>query len=105
MSIPILHVGDVGTVIQITITDATSGSVVDISSASTKNFLFRKPDNSVITHPATFVTTGADGKLQYTMIAGDLDQSGSWAIEAYLVLTAWSGYSNWAFFTVDAHIV
>ena len=56
----------------------------DISSAVTTNFLFQKPDGSVLTVDASFKTDGTDGKLSYTTTNNDLDQIGLWRWQAYI---------------------
>ncbi len=90
MAITILeevHKSDIGTTIIITVKDGAA--IVDISSATTKNIKIKKPVSStVLTKTGTFTTDGTDGKLQYTTIAGDLDEVGVYNVQAYLVLPA-----------------
>lgn len=65
------------------------GQVVDVSSATTKKILFKKPDGSTFIKDATFVVAGADGKIYYDSEAGDLDVPGAgWEYQGYVVLTA-----------------
>lgn len=84
-----IHIEDIGTQFIITIND---GSVaVDLSTASTKQIIFRKPSGSKITKNASFVNTGSDGKIKYTTLSGDLDEAGYWKIQVYLVI----GSNSW----------
>lgn len=90
-----IHVSDLGTVFDITIQD--DGSFVDISgvtgAGSTKELIFVKPDETKVTQTAVFNgDAGAFGVIQYTTIAGDLDQHGRWQIQAYLV---WPAGNTW----------
>lgn len=81
---PELHVGDIGTVITVTVNEG--GSAADISTfTATKDFIIRKPDGSVVTWSASFMTDGTDGKVQYSIVNGDLDQEGWYQIEVALV--------------------
>ncbi len=80
-----VHVGDIGTVFQVTIKDGTS--VVDISSATTLQIIFKKPDGSRATKTAVLVNSGTDGKMKYTTIANDLDRQGSWRLQGRVVMS------------------
>lgn len=87
-----IHVGDVGTVFEVTVQE--NGVALNISTATTKQILLRKPDGTVLTKSAAFVTNGTDGKISYTTIAGDLSSEGQWKIQAYIVLTTGSWHSD-----------
>jgi len=101
-----IFVGDIGTIFEATIKDQ-AGAVVDISTATTKQILFKKPTGVVLTKTASFTTTGSDGKIRYTTIAGDLDVSGVWSTtnpgwqwEAYVVMPSGSWHSDICQFSV-----
>ena len=83
-----IHVGDIGTVFEVTLKDeGNSPEIVDISTATVKELIFRAPNGTVTTHAAAFTTDGTDGKLQYTTIsASDLSISGDWRIQVHIVL-------------------
>lgn len=85
------RVGDVGTVLRITVTEG--GAPVDISSATTKQIKLRDPSGNVSTKTASFYSDGSDGIIQYTTVDGDLDEAGTWHLQAYLAITGWTGYS------------
>lgn len=97
-----IRVGDVGIAFKVTISDCET--IVDISSASTKQILLYKPDGTVLTKTASFFTDGTDGILTYSTISGDIDLAGFWRIEAYVVLGASQYYSEIARFRVYNHL-
>jgi hypothetical protein len=90
MSTP--HVNDFGTTFQITLTDA-DGVAVDVSSATTKQILFEKPDGTALTKIAAFLTDGTDGIIQWIATAGVLVDFGLWKIQGR-VLAAGFQYSS-----------
>lgn len=77
-----IHVGDVGTVFQATIKDE-AGAVVDVSTASTLELVFNKPDETPVVKTAVHVSDGVDGQIKYISIAADIDQAGSWRVQGY----------------------
>ena len=77
---------DFGTVFQFTIKD--SDVVVNLSSATTKQIIFTKPDGTKLTKTASFLTDGTDGIIYYTTISGDLDTCGVWQSQASLVFAS-----------------
>lgn len=99
MSCPEIHVGDVGTQFTITILDQDDVAV-DLSGYSTKQLIFTKPGGTSLTKTASFATDGTDGIIQYTSIAGDLDEAGIWQIQAILN----SFHSNIGTFTVHRNL-
>lgn len=87
--------GDIGTIFEITLTNA--GAVLDISNATGVNdkyMLFKKPDSSTLQKDSVFVTDGTDGKMNYTGVDGDLDQVGTWEIQGWANLGSGSWYSS-----------
>jgi hypothetical protein len=87
-----IHIGDIGTVFEITITDCTAA--VDISTATDMSIVFRKPDGAIVEKTAEFLTDGTDGKLAYTTVDGDIDQKGTWKIQAKVVMPSGAWSSN-----------
>lgn len=87
-----MQVGDVGTVIRLTIEDG--GSAVDVSSASTKQIILLSPTQgaTALTKTASFTTDGTDGRIEYATVAGDIDVPGWWKVQAKVVLSSgtWS---------------
>lgn len=87
-----IHKGDIGTVFEVTVQE--NGAALNISSATTKQILLRKPSGTVLTKTASFVTDGTNGKISYTTVAGDLSEDGQWKIQAYIVLPTGSWHSD-----------
>jgi hypothetical protein len=79
-----IHLDDIGTVFKVLIKDGSS--VVDVSTASTKELIFLKPDCTKVTQTASFFTDGSDGYIQYTSVSGDIDLAGVWKLQAHLVI-------------------
>ena len=61
---------------------------IDIDAATTANILYRKPSG------ATGSWTGATASTYYvtftTTAAGDLDESGEWELQAYVITPSWT---------------
>tara|TARA_Y100000296_G_C5157726_1_gene250087 strand:+ start:1040 stop:1366 length:327 start_codon:yes stop_codon:yes gene_type:complete len=88
------HVNDIGTIFRVTVYDMTSTggtTVADISTATTKQFTFKRPDGTTFNKTAVFTTDGTDGDIQYLSVDGDLNVSGTWHLQAYVVTSA----GNW----------
>jgi hypothetical protein len=89
-----VHVGDIGTTIELTLKDGDD--VVDVSSATvTKNILLTGPGLAMATKAASFSTDGTDGKIKWvTTAVGDLSVAGTWEVQAYVELTSpvWKGH-------------
>lgn len=97
-----IHVGDIGTVLVVTILE--DGSAVDISSASSLQIILRKPDGVSYTKTATIYTDGTDGKLSYTVLDGDLDAAGLWKIQAVVVIPSGTYSSSVGSFKVHCNL-
>lgn len=54
------------------------GVPADISGAILLQIRFERPDGSTFTRTAALGSTGLDGKVVYLVLAGDLNQAGSW---------------------------
>jgi hypothetical protein len=97
-----IHVGDIGTILEATIKNINTP--VDISSATTKNILLKKPAGTVLTKAGVFTTDGTDGQLQYTTISGDLNEDGVWEIQAHVILPAGNWHSDIKKFSVFPNV-
>lgn len=75
-----IHVGDIGTIFRVTIKD--DGVTVDVSSVDSKLIYLQKPDGTTLAKTASYYTDGTDGIIQYVTESGDLDQAGTWQIQA-----------------------
>lgn len=82
----ILHVGDEKTFTCIVVDE--NNAAVDISAASAKSILFRKPDGTIVTQAATFTTDGTDGSIYYTTSTTDIDAVGVWKYRAEITLNS-----------------
>ena len=72
-----IHQYDIGTRFEITLKDeGNSPEIVDVSTASVTEIIFKKPDGNTVTKTAGFTTDGTDGKIEYTTLANDLDTVG-----------------------------
>ena len=95
-----VHVDDYGTVFIVQFVDQ-SGAIVDVSGATTKQIWFESPRGTVALQTAAFTTSGTDGKIQYTSVAGDINVPGMWRLQGYAVLSgtqAW--HTDWLEFAV-----
>lgn len=97
-----VRMGDIGTVIEITVIDC--GSVVNLSTATTKELIFKNPDGIIKTTTAGFVTDGTDGKIAYTTVADFLDVEGTWKVQANIIMPSWTGRSSVSTFTVKSNL-
>lgn len=95
-----IRLNDEGTTLRGTVYNETGG-VEDISSATTKNFIFRKPDGSILTKAGSFATDGSNGVLTYIFVAGDLNTSGRWEVEIQVILASGKWLTNIGEFYVD----
>jgi len=93
-----IRLGDIGTVFEITLME--DSDVVDVSSATTKQIIFEDPSGTTRTKPAAFSTTGADGKIKYTSVSGDLNRTGKWKMQAYVETPSGKWHSDIASFRV-----
>ncbi len=97
-----IHVNDVGTKFLVTIKD--DGVAVDVSSASSITMKFKKPDDEVISRTGTLDSTGTDGKVYYTTIAGDLDEAGLYKLQAVVNLSSGTYYTDIYSFKVHCNL-
>ena len=99
MSAGEVHVGDIGTVFQVTVKDET-GTVVNINSMSTKKIYLTKPNGDKLTKDAVNVTDGTDGKMKYTAVTSDIDKPGTWSIQGYVSGTTGTWFTDISEFEV-----
>jgi hypothetical protein len=110
-----VHVGDIGTVFYAIVRDE-GNAYVDISGATTRQMIFRKPDQSTVTKTAPYVTTylgvdpdiiaGVVGKavMQYTTVTSDISAAGAWTVQGYVVIGAGQWHTDNYTFAVDANL-
>jgi len=64
------------------------GTVVDISTATTKKVWLFDPNGTAVSKDAIFHTDGTDGLLKYVTVDGDLEVLGDWRAQGYCVVAA-----------------
>ena len=94
-----IHNGDIGTIFRLTIVDS-SGTAIDVSSASVKKIYFQDPSGNKSVEDASFYTDGSDGIIQYTAVSGDIDETGNWQIQGYVETTDGKFFSEKESFAV-----
>ena len=77
---------------------------LDISSATIKNIIIEKPDNTLIITSGSFSSNGKDGRLYYRTNTGDLSLAGVYNVQSYLEMPDFSGYSTPTSFQVYANL-
>lgn len=97
-----IRVGDIGTRFLVTVKE--SGLPVDISTATTKEIIFKSPSAAAVNKTATFFTNGSDGKIYYDLQSGDIDVEGTWKIQAYIVTPAGNWKSSTDTFVAQANL-
>lgn len=98
-----VRVGDFGTIFETTVVDEDE-VVQDISSASTKNMIFRKPDGTVVTQTTALSTDGTDGKCRYTTVDGDIDMAGEWQRQVHIAVGGGEWHTSITVFDVDENL-
>lgn len=87
-----MHAGSVGVSLLMTIEDGDSP--VDLTGATTVEFVFRKPDWVGITKTATIYGAATDGVLRYVSADGDFDDVGEWRWQAHVVFPSSEFWSD-----------
>ena len=78
-----IQAGDIGTEFLVTVQDG--GVVLNISTFTTREILFRKPGGTLVTKTAAFKTDGTDGQITYTSSAStDFETTGTWKIQGHI---------------------
>lgn len=92
MSSPI-RVNDFGTVLRTTIKDQDN-VIVDVSSASIIQIILRTPKGEFVIKIASNTTDGTNGQIQYTTIAGDIEEVGTWGFQARVKLSSTQNFKS-----------
>jgi len=79
-----LVIGDFGTVVRRHLVDQNDDNV-DVSGATTQQFKLLAPSGAVKTVTTGFTNSGKDGKVQYTLADGDIDETGAWRLQVVIV--------------------
>lgn len=103
MSANEIHESDIGTLFKATIKDDTT--IVDVSSASTLQLIFKKPKSgTLVTQTASLFTDGTDGIITYTSVSGDLNECGRWKLQGRVVIGTGDWKSDKANFVVHRNL-
>lgn len=97
-----IHVNDIGTRFLATIQD--NGTVVDISSASQIQMIFRRPSDEVFYRVGSLLTSGIDGKVYYDTVSGDLTDVGMHKLQAKVYLPSGTYYTDIYSFQVNCNL-
>tara|TARA_B100001094_G_scaffold220255_1_gene214297 strand:+ start:1128 stop:1433 length:306 start_codon:yes stop_codon:yes gene_type:complete len=97
-----VHVNDVGTKFLATIKD--DGVAVDISTATSITMIFKKPDDELMQKAGTLDSDGTDGKVYYSTLAGDLDEAGLYKLQAKVILSTGTYYTDIYSFKVHCNL-
>lgn len=98
-----IHVGDIGTIFRATIMDGSTA--VDVSSATTQEFVFKPPRSATFTKTTTFTNTGVDGQVEYASTGADvLDEPGTWKLQWHGVIASGEFKSDIYEFTVHKNL-
>lgn len=95
--------GDIGTIFRGTLRDQDA-AIVDLTGATTQEFIFQKSDLSYVTKTTSFLTDGSDGIIQYITLVDDLDLFGAWKIQGHVVLPAGEWKTDILDFTVERNL-
>ena len=99
-----IHENDIGTQFQVTIT-GPAGNAVNISGATDKRIIFKKPSGATVSQTADFLNTGTDGIIKYVSASGDLTPVGSWKIQAYVNTPSGEWHSTFKTFKVHRNLL
>jgi len=105
-----IFVGDTGTSIEFLIKECDSTdpanvveSLVDVSSATSFDLKFIKPDGTSLSKAnpdVWFLTDGTDSLIRYITIETDLDQAGTWKAQLRITLPLGKWYGSTVKFKV-----
>lgn len=99
-----VHVGDIGTKFIVTV--MKDDELVDISTATGMKIYFEKPDGTILTKDAVFVTDGTDGEMCWqTTVGTDLDLEGQWKIQGEIEIGGGTWKTQIGVFRVYENIV
>jgi len=107
MASPEIQKASVGIPLRIKFIDE-DGDAINLAGASTKRIYLEKPDGTDLTKTGSFTTTpagdGSDGYLDYVFQSGDLDTTGQWRAQGYVVKGAATHITKRGSFVVKGNI-
>ena len=96
-----IQLNAVGTVFRFTVTE--DDAPVNLTNYTNVDFVFRKPDGTVVTKDA-LVENASLGLVSYTTVLNDLDKVGRWKLQILAVLPLWSTKSSVFSFWVHGNL-
>tara|TARA_R110000824_G_scaffold101260_6_gene240582 strand:- start:1499 stop:1828 length:330 start_codon:yes stop_codon:yes gene_type:complete len=90
------QLNDNGVSFVLTVKDCVAGTetIVNLSGTTSKEIIFKSPSGTTATKTASFESDGTDGKIKYTTVSGDLNEVGTWRIQAEVQFTAHNVYRS-----------
>jgi len=71
---------DIGTALRVEVQE--NNAAIDVSTSTARSIELTKPDGTIESKTAAYVTDGTDGQIEYITLAGDIDQRGRWQYRA-----------------------
>lgn len=90
--------------VRLIITMYEDGVVLDISTATVKSIIVKKPNGTTTTYTAIFLTDGTDGKIYYDTVAGDLDSAGTYKTQGQISIDGGVYRSSVSAFVVKCNL-
>lgn len=103
MAAPDVQVNSFGWNIDLRMIDQLSAAV-NISTATTCDYVAKKPSGSKVTVAAVFVTDGSDGKLRHEVSQGMIDEVGTWQVQAHVITPTQELWSSVLIFEVKGNL-
>lgn len=100
----VIHLGDVGTVFELTIVENDGTTPINVAAATVKKIYFMDAAGAKKNAAASFTTDGKDGKIKYTSAAGFIDTTGMWSMQGYVEIGTAKYYSEKTGFKVNSVI-
>lgn len=98
-----IHIGDIGTALQVQIWNCDRNIAVDLEDATSLHIMLKKPDGTSLNKTATLVHPGS-GLIQYVTASGDLDVTGRWIIQGIVDINGGTFHSSIKNFSVYRNI-
>lgn len=96
---------DTGVNFVVTLLDEQTNQILNISSATNINFIFRRPDKVTYIVDGSLYTDGTDGKVQYTSQPSDMTVAGLWKFQVSYQLNGATKLSSYTTFQVSSNLI
>ncbi len=104
MANPEVQVSSFGWNFDLRVVDSV-GAPIDVSAATTMEFLAKKPSASAsMILLAAFITDGIDGRLRHVVATGEIDTVGTWQVQTHVIMPGAELFSSILFFDVKANL-